>query len=287
MLFGSERPSKRDRLRQVAEDNTRIFESGTYVEGYGHTTVDIAAELAQSKAATRVLSAGGEAAPNPGDGDPTWVGIGSETTLDALLMLHSEWVRNIAVLNFASATTPGGGYLRGGEAQEESLCRATTLHDSLLGQPEFYARNTALKDPVYEDTLILSPQSMVIRDHFHFLLPEPFPCAVLSCPAPNRTALIERDAGGRDLARADDAITRRIALILDTVASLKPGATILGGWGCGVFGNDPGLVAKRFVEALKKRPNLGRIHFALPDAQTSVVGRAFAAELQSNWYLPR
>lgn len=92
---------------------------------------------------------------------------------------------------------------------------------------------------------------MVIRDHFHFLLPEPFPCAVLSCPAPNRTALIERDAGGRDLARADDAITRRIALILDTVASLKPGATILGGWGCGVFGNDPGLVAKRFVEALK------------------------------------
>lgn len=84
------------------------------------------------------------------------MGIGSETTLDALLMLHSEWVRNIAVLNFASATTPGGGYLRGGEAQEESLCRATTLHDSLLGQPEFYARNTALKDPVYEDTLILS-----------------------------------------------------------------------------------------------------------------------------------
>ena len=63
-------------------------------------------------------------------------------TIDTILKLRNEGVRgNIIALNFASAINPGGGYLSGSKAQEESLCRASMLYESLKKQNDFYKFN--------------------------------------------------------------------------------------------------------------------------------------------------
>lgn len=46
------------------------------------------------------------------------------TTIDCILQNRG---RNVIALNFANANYPGGAYVLGGNAQEESLCRATSF----------------------------------------------------------------------------------------------------------------------------------------------------------------
>ena len=52
--------------------------------------------------------------------------------------------KNISILNFASAKNPGGGFLRGSMAQEESIAYVSTLYHSLI-QSDMYKINNDLK----------------------------------------------------------------------------------------------------------------------------------------------
>ncbi|TGU62336.1 TIGR02452 family protein, partial [Mesorhizobium sp. M00.F.Ca.ET.186.01.1.1] len=54
-------------------------------------------------------------------------------------------------LNFASAKNPGGGFLGGSQAQEESLARASGLYPCLVQMEEMYQYNRQLKTCFYSD----------------------------------------------------------------------------------------------------------------------------------------
>ena len=53
---------------------------------------------------------------------------------------YAKQGKKVCVLNFASATNPGGGVVNGSSAQEECICRCTTLYPCLNIKPMWNVR---------------------------------------------------------------------------------------------------------------------------------------------------
>ena len=71
-----------------------------------------------------------------------------ETTIQAILSRAGRG--NITALNFANAMYAGGAYVLGGNAQEESLCRASMLYYTIRNQKDYYRRNRLHILPDYD-----------------------------------------------------------------------------------------------------------------------------------------
>lgn len=153
----------------------------------------------------------------------------------------------VLVLNFANPVRPGGGVRYGARAQEEALCRKSTLLASLEGREAapFYAGHRGA-GPLASDAILLSPNVEVFRDENDKLLDASFVVSVLSCAAPHiRT-------GTRPPAEElERLLYNRILGILHVAAVYGYRYMVLGAWGCGAFGNDAGQVARLFKRALK------------------------------------
>ena len=68
----------------------------------------------------------------------------------------------VAALNFAAAGSPGGGFLNGARAQEESIARSSGLLAAI--EPcQMYAFHRARQDAMYTDWVIYSPDVPVFR----------------------------------------------------------------------------------------------------------------------------
>ena len=121
------------------------------------------------------------------------VTVSKSKTFEAVMRIkasHPDW--RIAVLNFASATNPGGGVKHGSSAQEESLCRCSTLYSALNSQnlwEAYYSPNRAAGNPLYTDALIYTPDAVICKTDTQF--PQRMPekdwvlVDILSCAAPN------------------------------------------------------------------------------------------------------
>ena len=190
-------------------------------------------------------------------------------TFKAVKKLRDSGLKNekIVVLNFASATTPGGGVLFGSSAQEESLCRVSTLYNSLISHKVkiYYEMNKHCKNRYYTDWMIYTPEVVVFRnDDFETMnmlpIEEWYDCNVITCPAPNM-----RQQRMKNQFNPDDNIgiippnatseykkimKNRIRRILATAERMGNTHVILGAYGCGAFRNDPAIVSQLFKEVI-------------------------------------
>ena len=151
------------------------------------------------------------------------------------------------VMNFANAHHPGGGFRLGANAQEEALCRCSTLYASLTSRKahEMYRHNNSLRH-LESDYMLLSENVCVFRNEKYELTDKPFTAAVITIPAPNRhgAAAFTSDE------KIAEIMTRRIRIMLAVAADKGYKNLILGAWGCGAFGNDPEKVSGFFKTVL-------------------------------------
>src|SRR5687768_13353243 len=118
----------------------------------------------------------------------------------------------VAALNFASAKNPGGGFLNGSQAQEESLSRSSALYSSLLRAWEFYERHRASPSLLYSDAMIWSPDCPIFRQDDGTLLDEPQSVGFITSPAPNAGAAAQNRP--EELAQIPEVFRRRSEYVL-------------------------------------------------------------------------
>lgn len=172
-----------------------------------------------------------------------------------------------AVLNFASFTSPGGGFITGAIAQEEALCHASNLYNILSSDrfKEFYRDNKKpenYNNGLYNDSLIYTPGVLFFKDLT--VTPETTSTEiadVITCAAPNWRAAQTHNVSYNDNIKA---LRSRIKAVLAAAESHQVENLILGAFGCGVFSQSPKTVALIFKEELSNY-QIPNVVFAIPD----------------------
>ena len=184
-------------------------------------------------------------------------------TLEAAAILAGKYAQ-VAVLNFASATNPGGGVTNGAAAQEEYLCRLSNLYPCLLKREifnDFYQYHRSLKNTLYSDRVIYSKGITVFKKHTEYrrnndrdisekveYTDDWFRVDVITSPAPNL-----RHGAKIDEAGLDKLFRKRIINFLEIAAANGAEALVLGAYGCGAFKNPPDVVSGAFKGVLLDR----------------------------------
>ena len=174
------------------------------------------------------------------------VGIIQAETVTASFIAASSHKGKIAILNFASYKNPGGMFLEGSIAQEESLCHASNLYNILSDERfayEFYGPNgKRLNRGLYGDNLLYTP------DVVFFMNKKDRMFDVITAAAPNK-GVAQKYQNVSDQ-ECSAAMRERIRHVLLAAINNNVDVLILGAFGCGVFKNDPHEVAEIFREEL-------------------------------------
>lgn len=177
-----------------------------------------------------------------------------ETTLSACrrAAAGADAPTRVGALNFASAKHPGGGFLKGASAQEESLARASALYPCIR-ESRMYAANTAAPNwGLYNHYIVVSADVPVVRadDYDGRWLAQPYTVTFVSAPAVNARVARANGVPVGEIAR----VTReRADRVLAAALAADVDVFVLGSWGCGVFGGDVHAIAAVFVELLTSK----------------------------------
>lgn len=180
---------------------------------------------------------------------------------------YAKQGKKVCALNFASATNPGGGVVRGSSAQEEAICRCTTLYPCLETKEmwqKFYSLHREMKNPLYNNDCIFTPDIKVFKCDTRF--PEMmyekdwWNVDIITCAAPNLRSIpsneMNPNAGDKPAEITKEELYKlhkgRIERIFQIAIKEKAQVLILGAFGCGAFSNPPEIVAKAFLECTKE-----------------------------------
>jgi uncharacterized protein (TIGR02452 family) len=266
----------RDSRAAMARQTLAICERGMYV-GPGGASVQIGEALEHARRGTVFFDPDNWPflkAPNPAV--QTRLSVRNETTFTALSRL-AHTGGHVACLNFASAKNPGGGFLSGALAQEEALACASGLYPCLLTAPRFYERHHANRSALYLHMAIFSPAVPFFRDDAGTLLDRPILASVVTAAAPNAGAVAQNEPANRR--HIYETLRRRAELVLAVAQTHRVDRLVLGAWGCGVFRNDPRVVASIFADLLANQFKcaFSEVVFAVFDRSTvSPTYHAFA-----------
>jgi len=150
----------------------------------------------------------------------------------------------VGCLNFASAKNPGGGFLGGALAQEESLALSSALYATLTKHFEMYEYNRSRPTLLYSDHMIWSPETVVFRNDDGHLLADPYKMSFITSPAVNVGAI--KNNRPEEMMHTEETMLRRMDKVLALFVHHNIKHLLLGAWGCGVFRNDPKDIARYF-----------------------------------------
>ena len=179
---------------------------------------------------------------------------------------YKDYTETMAVLNFASYKNPGGMFLKGSTAQEESLCHASTLYNVLSKFPEYYSYNRKnINKSLYTSRALYSPRIIFGKENMTTC------CDVITCAAPNWDS-----ASVYHLVPYHEnllVLFERIRFVLNIAKCMNVDTLILGAYGCGVFGQNPKDVATAFKDHLESerfKYSFKRVIFAIPDSRFNI-----------------
>lgn len=193
---------------------------------------------------------------------PAEIVLSKKKTVEAARK-YAEMGKKVCILNFASSVSAGGGVTTGAQAQEESICRVSTLYFALSDKETagaFYDRHWELiregkMNRRNTDDIIYTPGVVAVRDDAAeeaFLEEnEWYAMDVITCAAPDIRSLQDETVYSPNEKELYAEFVKRWGCILAACAKHKADVLILGAFGCGVFANSPELVARAYLDAMK------------------------------------
>lgn len=212
---------------------------------------------------------------------PCKVMVSKKRTLEAAGAYKGK---KVCIHNFASATNPGGGVVRGSNAQEEAICRCSSLYFNIADidvKTKFYDKHRQMlragnMDARYNDDCIFTPGVMVFKTD----TAEPqvmtendwYPVDVITCAAPNLreqpSNAMNPHSGNQQIHLSEKELLelhmKRLKRILSIAQKEGEEVLILGAFGCGAFCNPPRIVAEAMARVIQEfQYNFLAIEFAV------------------------
>jgi len=304
-------------LAKIAADTLAAVECGSYTDSDGNThTVH---DFSKTPSATdyyppdsSLSSWATSPAPSSADDYTTELVLCKSSALEGV-QYCAPLARKIGVLNFASAMRPGGGFISGASAQEESIARSSNLYSSLMTPQaqRFYAvHKTEKKNKYYTHAMIYTRGVQLFRSDAGGWMP-PSIVDILTSAAVNAGVVRKREGGDnangegggikayfkpvnatpqtaptKDVEKAiEDVMRERMGRVLYLFEKEGMQDLVLGSFGTGVFQNKVPMVAKLWVELLaapdaRFKNSFQRVAFAIIDQKTCAVFKEVFTDLK-------